>query len=221
MKKYRCTVCDYIYDPEEGDPDGGIEPGTPFEEIPDDWVCPVCGASKEEFEEFVTYTEVETLKKELEEETRLAEEYLSQLKYLQADFENYKKMVAREREMYEMCATEELIKGLLPIIDNLGIAIASANQGKDITSFVEGIELIYKDLMAVLGKEGLKQIKAVGEKFDPYTHEVIMTVIDDGLPEDTVLEELEKCYMLGSKVIRTAKVKVSKNADLPRDQSSK
>ncbi len=50
MAKYRCTVCGYIYDPEKGDPDGGIRPGTPFEEIPDDWVCPICGASKDQFE---------------------------------------------------------------------------------------------------------------------------------------------------------------------------
>ncbi len=50
MIKYRCTVCGYIYDPELGDPDGDIKPGTPFEEIPDDWVCPVCGAAKSEFE---------------------------------------------------------------------------------------------------------------------------------------------------------------------------
>jgi flavin reductase (DIM6/NTAB) family NADH-FMN oxidoreductase RutF/rubredoxin len=50
MAKYKCAVCDYIYDPELGDPDGGIEPGTPFEKLPDDWVCPVCGASKDEFE---------------------------------------------------------------------------------------------------------------------------------------------------------------------------
>lgn len=48
--KYKCTVCGYIYDPEKGDPDGGIAPGTPFEEIPDDWVCPVCGATKDKFE---------------------------------------------------------------------------------------------------------------------------------------------------------------------------
>ena len=164
----------------------------------------------EEVEAEVTSTEIETLKKELEEKTKLAEDYLSQLKYLQADFENYKKMVAREREMYEMCATEELTKSLLPLIDNLEIAIASAKQNEDRASFVEGIELIYKDLMSILGEEGLKSIKAVGEKLDPYKHEVMMTVIDDGLPEDTVLEELEKGYMLGSKVIRTAKVKVSK-----------
>lgn len=51
MKKYKCTVCGYVYDPEEGDPDGGISPGTPFEEITYDWVCPLCGASKEDFEE--------------------------------------------------------------------------------------------------------------------------------------------------------------------------
>ena len=50
MVKYRCTVCGYIYDPELGDPDGGIKPGTPFKEIPDDWVCPVCGAAKSDFE---------------------------------------------------------------------------------------------------------------------------------------------------------------------------
>jgi len=50
MAKYECTVCGYIYDPELGDPDGGIAPGTPFEQIPDDWVCPVCGASKDQFE---------------------------------------------------------------------------------------------------------------------------------------------------------------------------
>ena len=50
MRKYKCTVCGYIYDPVEGDPDGGIMPGTPFEDIPDDWICPVCGVSKTDFE---------------------------------------------------------------------------------------------------------------------------------------------------------------------------
>jgi rubredoxin len=50
MEKWRCIVCGYIYDPEVGDPDGGVAPGTPFEKIPDDWVCPVCGAPKDQFE---------------------------------------------------------------------------------------------------------------------------------------------------------------------------
>jgi rubredoxin len=51
VAKYECTVCGYVYDPEVGDPEGGISPGTPFEDIPEDWVCPVCGADKSEFEE--------------------------------------------------------------------------------------------------------------------------------------------------------------------------
>lgn len=50
MSKWRCTICGYIYDPEKGDPDQGIEPGTPFEELPDNWVCPLCGAPKDMFE---------------------------------------------------------------------------------------------------------------------------------------------------------------------------
>jgi rubredoxin len=50
MQKYQCTICGYVYDPEEGDPDGGIPPGTPFDEIPEDWTCPVCGVTKDEFE---------------------------------------------------------------------------------------------------------------------------------------------------------------------------
>jgi rubredoxin len=50
MDKYVCTVCGYVYDPEEGDPDNGVETGTPFEKVPDDWTCPVCGASKDQFE---------------------------------------------------------------------------------------------------------------------------------------------------------------------------
>ncbi len=51
MKKYVCDICDYIYDPAEGDPDNGVDPGTPFEKLPEDWVCPLCGASKEDFTE--------------------------------------------------------------------------------------------------------------------------------------------------------------------------
>ena len=157
-----------------------------------------------------TNTELDTLQEKLEEKTKLADEYLSRLKYLQADFENYKKMAARDRNIFEMSATEGLIKSLLPIIDAFEIAILSSKKNYNKVSFVEGIELIYSDLLSVLGKEGLKQIKAVGKKFDPFYNEVTMTVINNNLPEDTVVEEHEKGYMLGSKVIRTSKVKVSK-----------
>ena len=71
MKKYECLACGYIYDPEKGDPDSGIEPGTSFEDLPDDWVCPVCGVGKDQFEELseqpmnrkVTRTDVQILRK--------------------------------------------------------------------------------------------------------------------------------------------------------------
>jgi len=158
----------------------------------------------------VTNTELESLEKKLEEKTKLADEYLSRLKYLQADFENYKKMEARDRTTFEMSVTEGLIKDLLPIVDAFEIALLSEKKNFNKASFIKGIELIYSDLLSVLGKEGLKQIKAVGKKFDPYYSEVTMTVVNNALPEDTVVEEHEKGYMCGSKVIRTSKVTVSK-----------
>ena len=153
---------------------------------------------------------LDSLENKLEEKTELADEYLSRLKYLQADFENYKKMVARDRKTFDMSASEGLIKNLLPIIDAFEIAILSTKKNYNKASFVKGIELIYTDLLSVLGKEGLKQITAVGKKLDPYYSEVTMTIIDNDFPEDTVVEEHEKGYILGSKVIRTSKVTVSK-----------
>jgi len=163
-------------------------------------------------EKRVSNEELERLERDLEQKTAQAEEYLNRLKYLQADFENYKKMVARERERYEKCATEALIKRLLPILDHLEAAFTSAQSCKDLVSFVKGIELIYLDLLEALGQEGLKPIKAVGEKYDPYKHEVVMTVLDEDAPEDMVLEELERGYMLGTHVLRSAKVALSKHA---------
>ena len=61
MKKYICTVCEYIYDPEQGDPESGIEPGTAFEDIPDDWTCPLCGVGKEDFEPYEDKTKRERI----------------------------------------------------------------------------------------------------------------------------------------------------------------
>jgi molecular chaperone GrpE len=162
-------------------------------------------------EEKVSSEELARLERELEEKTAQAQEYLNRLKYLQADFENYKKMVARERELYEKCATESLIKRLLPILDHLEAAFTSAQSCKDLVSFVKGIELIYFDFLGALSQEGLKPIKAVGEKYDPYKHEVMMTVLDEDAPEDMVLEELERGYMLGTKVLRSAKVAIAKH----------
>lgn len=66
MKKYRCIVCQYIYDPQKGDPDSGIDPGTAFEDLPDDWICPVCGVGKDQFEAMEEDPQKEVKKEEQE-----------------------------------------------------------------------------------------------------------------------------------------------------------
>lgn len=144
------------------------------------------------------------------EGSELAEEYLSQIKYLQAEFENYKKIAAREMADYIRRANEKFVTDLLPIVDSFEGAISTAIEGGDHETLVKGIELIYGDFMEILNERGLLSITAVGEKFDPYKHEAMMVDKDTDLPEDTVTEELQKGYALNGNVIRTSKVKVVK-----------
>jgi molecular chaperone GrpE len=151
------------------------------------------------------------LKKALEEKTKEAEEYLSQLQYLKADFENYKKRVEREKEEIFRFATERLVLEILEVVDNLERAIESGKTedgGKE--NLLEGVEMTYKQLMKILEKEGVECIKAEGSMFDPYLHECVMTENTDTLEEDTVIQELLKGYKMNSKVIRHSKVKIAK-----------
>jgi len=145
------------------------------------------------------------LKKELSEKTKLAETYLEQLKYLQADFDNYKKIVLRERENFVKQANENLIKELLTILDEFERSLVLIKNKDDL----RGLELIYKNFLKILENFGLKKIEAVGKKFDPYYHEVILQEESDE-PEGTILQEIQKGYMLNSKIIRHAKVKIAK-----------
>ncbi|MDY6866086.1 MAG: nucleotide exchange factor GrpE [Halobacteriota archaeon] len=147
---------------------------------------------------------------DLSEEPDLAEEYLTQIKYLQAELENYKKIADREKAVYIKRANERLITDLLPIIDSLEGAISTARKGGDHETLIKGIELIYADFIDILRDKGLSRIDAVGGKFDPYKHEAMMIDQDTDLPEDTVTEELQKGYSLDGTVIRTSKVKVVK-----------
>lgn len=140
-----------------------------------------------------------------------AEEYLSQLKYLKADFENYKKRVEREKGEYAKYAAEKIMLELLEVVDNLERAIKSGkteNASKE--KLMEGIEITQKQLLKILEKEDVRPIKCVGDPFDPHIHECVMTEINDKLDEDTVVDELQKGYTMNTKVIRHSKVKVSK-----------
>jgi len=146
----------------------------------------------------------EKLKKELSEAKKLAETYLEQLKYLQADFDNYKKRVLREREEFIRQANENLIKELLVILDDFERCLASMKNKEDL----KGLELIYKNFLKILKTFGLKKIEAGGKKFDPYYHEVLLKEKSDK-EEGIILEEFQSGYLLNGKVIRHSKVKIS------------
>lgn len=146
------------------------------------------------------------LKKELEEQKKLVGDYVEHMIRLQAEFENYQKRVDRERDEFVRYANEKLILELLNIVDDFERAIPSLREkGIDTT----GIVMIYTNFMKILENEGLKKIDCIGKKFDPYYHEVILQ--EEAEKEDgTITEELQKGYMLNSKVLRHSKVKISK-----------
>lgn len=146
------------------------------------------------------------LEKELVEHKKLAEEHLNRLKYLQADFDNYRKNFEKEKEHIIALANEGLIKEFLAIIDDFEIALKAIENEKN----RQGIELIHKNFSKILEKHGLKKIDAVGKKFDPFLHEVLLKE-KSGKEEGTILEELQKGYLLKSKVIRPTKVKIAEN----------
>ena len=156
-------------------------------------------------------TKLEEVRKELKDAKENEKQYREQLIRMQADFENYKKREDNKKQEFMKYAKQDLICQLLSIIDNLERA-SSYTQNKEYQpeTIEEGIKGTLKEFRNILEKEGLKQIKAVGEKFDPYCHEAIMQIESDQYPEDTVMEEISKGYYLNSKVIRPSLVKVSK-----------
>ena len=149
--------------------------------------------------------EKESLKKQLEEKQRTIEELTDTLKRLQAEFENYKKRVEKEKIEFVKFAHAGVVAQMLPVLDSFEIALKNTT---DKEKFVEGIKIIYAQIYSALEAEGLKPIKAVDEKFDPYKHEVLMKA-ESEKPDDTILEEFQKGYMLNDKVLRHSKVKVS------------
>ena len=147
----------------------------------------------------------EELKMQLDEKEKKIEELTDTLKRLQAEFENYKKRIDKEKTEFIKYSNADVIEKMLPVLDSFEIALKSTT---DKEKFVEGIKMIYAQLHSVLEAEGLRPIKAAGEKFDPYKHEVLMKEESDK-PEETILEEFQKGYMLNDKVLRHSKVKIS------------
>ena len=168
-----------------------------------------------------------------------------------AEFENTKKRLHREKEEFVRYASETVVRALLPIVDSLDHALVAVDPSTpppaggvagdsaprktgdvpeaaglrkpvDIQSVLKGIELIRRQLLGLLGKEGVKRIPTTGEPFDPHQHEAVAQVeTSDGTADNTVVEEIQVGYTMHGKVIRPAIVKVAKRAEKhERDSAS-
>lgn len=142
---------------------------------------------------------VDTPKTELEE---LEDRY----KRLLAEFENFKKRSAKERESLYNLITGEVLLTMLPIMDNLEKAATAKTED---TSYQEGINMVVKQYKTALEKFGLKEIETVGKRFDPELHEAVSHVEDDSKGEQEIVEEYRKGYQIGNKVVRHALVVVA------------
>jgi molecular chaperone GrpE len=143
---------------------------------------------------------------ELEQATRERDEYLDALQRLKAEFENYRKRVARDQGDIVARASERLAKQLLPVLDDLERALEAA-AGHEEAKLEEGVRLVHRSLADALAREGLVEVETEG-KFDPHTQEALLAQPSDA-DEGTVIQVLQKGYKLGERVLRPASVVVS------------
>ncbi|MDE0425234.1 MAG: nucleotide exchange factor GrpE [Candidatus Poribacteria bacterium] len=170
-------------------------------------------------------TEREALfRTELEKEVEAAVEHVHEaykaerdlLLRTAAEAENTKKRMETDYQRKLKYANEEILEGMVPVLDSLEAAIKSATEkvetddaSPEITTFSEGVELVHKQLLTALSNHGLIPIEAVGKTFDPYRHEALMAVASDEIPEGEVMEEFRRGYMLHTRVLRASQVVVS------------
>lgn len=161
--------------------------------------------------------ELDRLKSELEEAKKTAEERLNHLKYLQADFDNYRKQFEKEKGQIIQLANEALINELIVILDDFDAAIKISGDEKN----QKGLQTLKKKFFNILANHGLNEIEALGKKFNSEFHEALCKELSKH-DEDEIIEEIQKGYILKSKVIRTSKVKVSRkdNKDLKIENKS-
>ena len=151
----------------------------------------------------------EALAAKVQEAERLQERLLR----LQAEFDNYKKRMAREKTEFLKFATESLLLEFLPVLDNLERAVASARaESVNREAVADGIEMIVRLFRSTLDKAGVKPMEAAGQPFDPGLHQAIAQVETADGPENLVVEEVQKGYLLEGRVLRAAMVKVSRAA---------
>src|SRR6266700_972170 len=142
----------------------------------------------------------------LEAVTRERDEYLDTLQRLKAEFDNYRKRVARDQQELAARAHERLVRELVPVLDDLERALEAASEHEE-AKLEEGVRLVHRALADALGREGLAEIATDG-KFDPHTQEALLSQPSEA-EEGTVIQVLQKGYTLGDRVLRPARVVVS------------
>ena len=153
----------------------------------------------------------EILQNKVQELEKANAELKDQMLRRQAELENYRKRLIRDKEEAVQFANESLIRDILGFLDNMDRALAAAKNGGDLNALVEGFSMTQNQLLSTLDKNwGLKEIESVGKEFDPSLHEACMMTVDESLEKETVLEEFQKGYTLHDRVIRPSKVKIGK-----------
>ena len=150
--------------------------------------------------------EIQDLKKKIANSEK---EWLDKYARLQAEFENFQRRNLKEKDEYIRYASSQLILKLLNTLDNFEFMLKNLEPKLQENEF-KGLQMIFKELDGVLEKEGLTPIKAKGEKFDPFVHEILVIEYTNEYPEDIILEELQKGYKMKDRVLRTSKVKIAK-----------
>lgn len=156
---------------------------------------------------------VDDFKKVLEEKEEMIKSLQERVLYLQADFENFKRIKNKEKQDVLKFGNEELIKAMLPVIDNLERAVEHSAQTNDTKGIREGIVIVLNEFFKVLEKFGATRIDSLGEKFDPNYHEAFFQEERNDVEPDTVTLEHQKGYLLNGRLLRPAMVSISKKSD--------
>ncbi|WP_274363234.1 nucleotide exchange factor GrpE [Paenibacillus thermotolerans] len=147
---------------------------------------------------------------EIEQLKQTAEDNYQKYLRAQADFDNFRRRSRQEKEEFAKYASLKVIEGLLPIVDNFERAVNANSAQKDYDSLHKGVEMILRQLLQLLEQEGVTPIEAAGKPFNPEFHQAVMQVsAEEGVESGTVVEELQKGYMMKERVIRPSMVKVS------------
>jgi molecular chaperone GrpE len=163
-------------------------------------------------QEYIVHLENELSQAEVERQRAKeeADNNLNKLRYLMADFDNYRKRMERQIESKINQGKAELILKFVSIHDDLSRAIETAKQGKSDQVVIQGLEGILRNVETLFDAEGVKEIETTGTPFDPNIHDAISFKYDDTVPENTVIAEIRKGYMMSDKVLRPSLVEISK-----------